>query len=63
MSSLLYSVYAVLYLFLLAWGGWLWRTARRLSTAIFLAVTFGVFYDNLILAWAIFLGLAICCGR
>jgi hypothetical protein len=49
-SSVLYGLYAVLYLFLLAWGGRLWRAARRLSTAIFLAVTFGVFYDNLILA-------------
>lgn len=50
MSSLFYSVYAVLYLFVLAWGGRLWRRVRQLSTAIFLAVTFGVFYDNLIFA-------------
>jgi len=50
MSILLYTLYAILYLLLLTWGVRLWLAARRISTALLLAVTFGVFYDNLILA-------------
>lgn len=50
MSIILYTLYALLYLILLIWGGRLWRRTHRASTALFLAVTFGLFYDNLILA-------------
>lgn len=56
MSILLYTLYTLLYLILLIWGGRLWRRTHRISTALFLAVTFGVFYDNLILALGNFFG-------
>jgi len=50
LSNLLYTLYDLLYLLLLVWGVRLWLITPRLSTALLLAVTFGVFYDNLILA-------------
>ncbi|MBK8798740.1 MAG: hypothetical protein IPM07_21520 [Anaerolineales bacterium] len=50
MSYFLYALYTLLYFLLLIWGLRLWLAASRLSTALLLAVTFGVFYDNLILA-------------
>ena len=56
MSSWLYVLYTLSYLVLLVWGGWLWLAAHRLSTVILLAVTFGVFYDNLILVLGNLLG-------
>ena len=56
LSILLYTLYTALYFLLLMWGARLWLAARRLSTALLLAVTFGVFYDNLILALGNVLG-------
>lgn len=56
MSNLLYTLYDLLYLLLLVWGARLWLTTPRLSTALLLAVIFGVFYDNLILALGNVLG-------
>lgn len=50
MSSLLYPAYAIACLFLLGFGWRLFRGRPRASTAIVLLVTFGVFYDNLVLA-------------
>lgn len=56
MSVWLYGLYVLLYLVLLVWGARLWLGAHRLSTVILFAVTFGVFYDNLILALGNVLG-------
>lgn len=56
MSGWLYILYTLAYLVLLVWGARLWRAAHRLSTVILLAVTFGVFYDNLILVLGNLLG-------
>lgn len=50
MSSLLYPAYAIACLFLLGFGWRLLRGRARASTAIVFLVTFGVFYDNLVLA-------------
>lgn len=49
MSIYLYGFYTLAYLVLLGYGALLWRRQRRISTLLLLAVTFGVFYDNLIL--------------
>jgi hypothetical protein len=49
-SSLLYPAYAIACGILLAWGALLVVRRPRASTAIVLLVTFGVFYDNLVLA-------------
>ncbi|MCB0117276.1 MAG: hypothetical protein R2873_31350 [Caldilineaceae bacterium] len=56
MSLLFYLLYAVVYLFLLAYGALLFRSRRRLGTLLLLLVTFGVFYDNLLLSLGNFLG-------
>jgi hypothetical protein len=50
MSSLLYPAYAIACAALLARGTLLLVRRPRASTAIILLVTFGVFYDNLVLA-------------
>ena len=49
MSSYLYVLYTLVYLTLLLYGAVLWRRQHHASTLLLLAVTFGVFYDNLIL--------------
>jgi hypothetical protein len=49
-SALLYPAYAIACLALLGFGWGLFRRRRRASTGIVLLVTFGVFYDNLVLA-------------
>lgn len=59
MSSLLYPAYAVACAAVLAWGVLLLVRRPRASTAIVLLVTFGVFYDNLVLAIGALLGEAI----
>ncbi len=56
MSGLLYPSYALAYVVLLAWGSRLLVRRPRASTAIILAVTFGVFWDNLVLAFGGLLG-------
>jgi hypothetical protein len=50
MSLLLYTTYALSHLCLLLWGVIIWRRFRFLSTLLFAAILFGLFYDNLILA-------------
>lgn len=50
MSVWLYAVYTLLYILIMGWGARLWLQTRRPGVLILLAVTFGVFYDNLILA-------------
>lgn len=50
MSTLLYPAYAIAGAALLVWGAALLVRGPRASTAIVLLVTFGVFYDNLVLA-------------
>ena len=47
---LLYPAYAIAYLLLLGYGLTVLRARPRASTAILLGVTFGVFWDNLVLA-------------
>ena len=49
MSLYLYLTYTIAYLILLGYGAVLWSRRRRVSTLLLLLVTFGVFYDNLIL--------------
>jgi hypothetical protein len=49
MSLYLYLTYTFAYLMLLGYGVVLWGRQRRVSTLLLLLVTFGVFYDNLIL--------------
>jgi hypothetical protein len=49
MSLYLYLTYTFAYLMLLGYGAVLWGRQRRVSTLLLLLVTFGVFYDNLIL--------------
>jgi hypothetical protein len=49
MSLYLYLTYTIAYLMLLGYGAVLWSRRRRVSTLLLLLVTFGVFYDNLIL--------------
>ena len=56
MSHLLYLTYTIAYLALLFYGAQLWRRHRRASTALLLLVTFGVFYDNLILTLGNWMG-------
>lgn len=50
MSVWLYAAYTLLYILIMGWGARLWLQTRRFGILILLAVTFGVFYDNLILA-------------
>ncbi|HYO42119.1 MAG TPA: hypothetical protein VES19_02870 [Candidatus Limnocylindrales bacterium] len=50
MSALLYPTYAIAYLVLLGYGLTILRAGPRASTGILLLVTFGVFWDNLVLA-------------
>ncbi len=49
MSIYLYSLYTVAYAGLLVYGARLWLRQQHVSTLLLLVVTFGVFYDNLIL--------------
>lgn len=56
MSVLLYPSYTILHLALLAWGLESWRRTRRIGTLIIVAVTFGLVYDNLVLAIGATLG-------
>jgi len=56
MSGLLYPSYALAYVVLLAWGSRLLVRSPHASTAIILAVTFGVFWDNLVLSLGGLLG-------
>ena len=49
MSLYLYLTYTLAYLVLLIYGAALWWRQRHASTLLLLLVTFGVFYDNLIL--------------
>ena len=49
MSLYLYLTYTFAYLILLVFGAVLWGRQHRVSTLLLLLVTFGVFYDNLIL--------------
>jgi hypothetical protein len=55
-SSLLYPAYTIACLFVLGFGWRLFRGRPRAGTAIVLLVTFGVFYDNLVLAVGALLG-------
>jgi hypothetical protein len=50
MSEWLYALYALMYVVVGAWGVMLWLQTRRVGILILLAVMFGVFYDNFILA-------------
>lgn len=50
MSGWLYALYALMYVLVAVWGVRLWLQTRRVGILILLAVAFGVFYDNLILA-------------
>ena len=50
MSVLLYALYALANLILVGWGIAVWRHTRRVGTLLIILVTFGVFYDNLILS-------------
>ncbi len=50
MSMVLYAVYTVLNFALLVWAIFVWRQTRRTGTLSIAAVTFGLTYDNLILA-------------
>lgn len=50
MSLLLYAVYALSHFCLLSWGIIIWRRFRFISSLIFAAILFGLFYDNIILA-------------
>ena len=56
MSILLYAVYTAVHLILLLWGAQIWRRHHTVSTAILIAISFGLFYDNLILALGTWLG-------
>jgi hypothetical protein len=56
MSYQLYYFYTVAYLALLAYGALLWHRRHQASTLFLLLVTFGVFYDNLILTLGNWLG-------
>ena len=56
MAAILYPLYAVLYAGLLIYGIYVYRQTRAWSTVFLLAVTFGVFYDNLILSIGRLLG-------
>ena len=49
MSLYLYLTYTIAYAALVVYGAVLWRRQRHVSTLLLLLVTFGVFYDNLIL--------------
>ncbi len=48
-SLYLYTIYTLAYFALLIYGAQLWFRQRHASTLFLLLVTFGVFYDNLIL--------------
>lgn len=50
MSVLLYALYTLANLILIGWGIAVWRRTRRVGTLLIILVTFGVFYDNLILS-------------
>ena len=50
MSIVLYTVYTIAHLALVAWGLTVWRRTRRVGTLLIILVTLGVGYDNLILA-------------
>ena len=50
MSVWLYALYALVYVGVAVWAVMLWFQTRRVGVLILLAVTLGVFYDNLILA-------------
>ena len=50
MSSLLYSLYALIYLVLLVWAVRLLARTRRPGTGFIALVIFGLLYDNLILS-------------
>lgn len=56
MSILLYAVYTAVHLILLFWGVQIWRRHHTLSTALLAAISFGLFYDNLILVLGTWLG-------
>ena len=55
MSIFLYTTYTILHLCLLIWGLQIWVRTRSLSVLITVAVTFGLIYDNLVLALGSFL--------
>jgi hypothetical protein len=50
MSSLLYLFYTFIYLALIAWEVFHFQRPRRLGALLLLLITFGLFYDNLILS-------------
>lgn len=56
MSTWLYAIYTAVHLSLLLWGVQIWRRHHTLSTALLVAISFGLFYDNLILALGTWLG-------
>lgn len=56
MSIVFYSIYTLLNLALLFWGIGLWLRNHRAGTLMIAAVTFGLMYDNLILAGGNFFG-------
>ena len=56
MSILLYAVYTAVHLIILIWGVQIWRRHHTVSTAILIGISFGLFYDNLILALGTWLG-------
>ena len=55
MSYLLYTFYLILNVALLLWGISMWSKRRRTSALLIAAVTFGLVYDNLILALGVIL--------
>lgn len=56
MSIFLYTVYTAVHLILLLWGGQIWQRHHTLSTALLMAISFGLFYDNLILLLGTWIG-------
>ena len=56
MSTMLHPMYTLVNLALLVWGLLVWRRTRRFSTFVIVAVTFGLVYDNGILAIGNLLG-------
>ncbi len=50
MSNVLYTVYTLLNLVMLAWGIVLHSRTHRTGTLMIAAVAFGLMYDNLILS-------------
>jgi hypothetical protein len=56
MSIVLYVLYTAVHLIIMLWGVSIWRRQHTLSTAILIGISFGLFYDNLILGLGTWLG-------